>query len=53
MCHSDGNIYTSKDTGISIFNGKGEKLRDIATQEMDFPTTDNDGDYSDGSSFDF
>ena len=47
MCHSDGNIYAPKATGISIINGKGEKLRDIATQEMDFSTTDNDGDYSD------
>ena len=47
MCHSDGNIYTPKATGISIINEKGEKLRDIATQEMDFSTTDNDGDYSD------
>ena len=46
MCHSDGNIYTPKDTGISIFNGKGEKLRDIATQEMDFPIADYDDDYS-------
>ena len=52
MCHSDGNIYAPKATGISIFNGEGEKLRDIATQEMDFPIADYDDDYSDKESDD-